>query len=150
MPSSWVRLWPAARGQGFSEVSPLAAQSSSGAGLSFFYKILCPACSLVQEEVAQVCVWGSLEHCGPGPPVAPSLWLPGECIRRGKAIHHCLGLRNSGEGNSSCPYLSLTQAWLPILEGEGNGAWRDSTFAQTEENSGPRRLRKVLWRNKPD
>lgn len=68
MPSSWVMLWPAARGQGFSEVSPLASQPSRGSvrrpGLSFFYKVLCPACSLVQEEVAQV--GESLEHCGPG------------------------------------------------------------------------------------
>lgn len=77
----------------------------------------------------------------PGPPVAPSLWSPGECTRRGEAIHHCLGLRNSGEGNSSCPHLSLTPAWLPILEGGwARAAWRNSTFAQTEENAGPTRL----------
>lgn len=153
MPSSWVRLWPAARGQGFSETSPLASQPSC----------VSPSWSQLLLQGPLSCLLSGARRGGPGvgepgalwprPPVAPSLWLPGECIRRGKAIHHCLGLRNSGEGNSSCPYLSLTQAWLPILEEEGNGVWRNSTFAQTEENSGPSRLRvygaKLLWRNKP-
>ena len=39
----------------------------------------------------------------PGPPVTPSLQLPGECAKRGWDIHHCQGLRNSGWGAAIVP-----------------------------------------------
>lgn len=148
VPSSWVRLWPAARGQGFSEASPLASQPSC----------VLPSWSQLLLQGPLSCLLSGARRGGPGVGGAWSTVAQATCcsltlVTWGKAIHHCLGLRNSGEGNSSCPYLSLTQAWLPILEEEGNGVWRNSTFAQTEENSGPSRLRvygaKLLWRNKP-